>query len=172
MCPISSNAGSSVRSKDDSIVSKVHKPWWCPSAAPRMSNGVAVGGTSARSAVNTISGLSSMNRRMSQAQAARSTWTPAWWPISCPDPGRAGGCQVFDGAARHVALRAVEEVAVLDAVKFPAQPRHCTPAYCGVCVASYFGFRCNQVVLGGYSGAHAVRDGGRGAGVQGVAEPQ
>ena len=50
-------------------------PWW-DSSAPRMSNGVAPSGSSSGSDVKQNSASGSMNRRMSQALAIRSTCGP------------------------------------------------------------------------------------------------
>src|SRR3954447_15385080 len=73
--PISTSARSPVRAYSSRKVSKVQRPWRCPSLTPRMSNTMpssVAGSLSAGTKANSAAG--SMKRRMSQGQPVRSMW--------------------------------------------------------------------------------------------------
>src|SRR4051794_36114371 len=73
--PISTSARSPVRAYSARKVSKVQRPWRCPSLTPRMSNTMpssVAGSVSAGTKANSAAG--SMKGRMSQGQPGRSMW--------------------------------------------------------------------------------------------------
>src|SRR5512143_2313254 len=100
----SRRAGSS-RPYVSSTLSKEHRSWWCPSSTPRMSKGVpprrvAVSASGAKA--NVASG--STKRRISQAQAVRSTWQRGLVTHSTGPPRQCGpdsGLQLFERGAHR-----------------------------------------------------------------------
>ena len=82
-------------------VSKLQPPFRCVSSTPRMSNPVASGGMSSGSSTKTNVGSTSMKRRISHAQAVRSTWHPPCRPPHRPASTSAASSATARSASRR-----------------------------------------------------------------------
>jgi hypothetical protein len=73
---------------------------------------------------------------------------------------------------RRITLWAGEKVAALDAVQFPAQPRHCPPPCRRIGGPHRCCFGCHRVVFGGDCGGHPAHHHSNGLGIERAAQPE
>src|SRR3954451_21047379 len=180
------NTGS-VRSWRRKIVSKEQSPPWWPRSAPRISNAVASGGTSAGSVTKTKTASGSRKRRISQAQAARSMCTPAGGGTLLRAPARCArrrgsppsSAHLLDlvrgnglhGAPGDLAASGGEEVSDLDAAQLPAPPDDGPALRCAVTAWQCLHGGDQLVVLAVARGGHPRHHRRPARGIGGAAEP-